>query len=127
MSGGGSFAVFLWNSTVQASNCTVTSANGGNGGNGGGGGVGGTGGPGGPQNGYGGGGEQDDGSNGGRGGAGGDGGAGGAGGGGPTVGVVRGGGAVWSATATTITTGNPGFGGTSAAGSGAVGLEVAVY
>ncbi|GMU59185.1 MAG: hypothetical protein AMXMBFR34_09480 [Myxococcaceae bacterium] len=130
VSGGGSFAVFLWNSTVQASNCTVTSANGGNGGNGGGGGVGGTGGPGGPQNGYGGGGEQDDGSNGGRGGAGGaggDGGAGGAGGGGPTVGVVRGGGAVWSATATTITTGNPGFGGTSAAGSGAVGLEVAVY
>ncbi|MEW6433740.1 MAG: MopE-related protein [Myxococcota bacterium] len=130
MSGGGSFAVVLWNSTVQATNCTLTSGNGGNGGNGGARGTGGAGGSGGPQNPYGGGGEQDDGSNGGRGGAGGsggNGGYGGSGGGGPSVGVARGGGATWSATGTTISTGTPGFGGSTPAGSGSMGLRVDIY
>ena len=129
LSGGGSIAVYLWGSTVQATNCTLTTANGGNGGNGGASGAGGTGGSGGPQNPYGGSGEQDDGSNGGRGGnggAGGAGGVGGSGGGGPTVGVVRGGGSTWTSSGTTIATGSPGVGGM-AAGSGAMGLKTDVY
>lgn len=84
----------------------------------------GSGGAGGPRNNDGGGSEQDDGS---YSGPGGNGGNGGAGGGGPTVGVAPGGTSVWSATGTTIATGNPGFGGSTAAGSGAVGLQAAVY
>ncbi len=129
-SGGGSFGLMLWASTAQATNCTVTSATGGNGGNGGAGGAGGSGGTGGPRNAYGGGGEQDDGSNGGpggNGGNGGSGGAGGAGGGGPSVGVVRGGGSVWSATGSSVTAGSGGFGGFSNAGSGQMGLVTTVY
>jgi len=130
LSGGGSFAVFLWNSTVTATDCVLTSSAGGRGGNGGAGGGGGVGGNGGPRNAYGGSSEQDDGSNGGNGGRGGNGaagGAGGAGGGGPTIGVVRGGGATWAATTTTITTGTAGAGGTSNAGAGATGLKQDVY
>ena len=130
LSGGGSFAVFLWNSTVSASDCSLTSSNGGLGGNGGGGGAGGSGGNGGPRNAYGGSGEQDDGSNGGNGGRGGNGasgGAGGAGGGGPSIGVVRGGGATWAATSSTVTVGIAGAGGTSNAGAGAMGLAQPLY
>ncbi|MFZ5446893.1 MAG: hypothetical protein ACOZQL_43300 [Myxococcota bacterium] len=129
-SGGASIAIFLWNSTVLATNCTVSAGAGGRGGNGGAGGSGGTGGAGGPRNAYGGGSEQDDGSNGGNGGRGGDGGrggSGGAGGGGPSIGVARGGTSTWSPTMSTVTTGTAGTGGTSTAGNGATGLAQAVY
>ncbi len=129
-SGGGSFGLVVWGSTVQANDCVIGSSSGGAGGNGGAGGTGGSGGTGGPQNAYGGGTEQDDGSNGapgGNGGRGGHGGAGGAGGGGPSIGVARGGGAVWSAIGGSVTPGSAGVGGASNAGAGQNGVQAAVY
>jgi hypothetical protein len=129
-SGGASIGLYLWASTINSSACSVVTGNGGGGGNGAAGGVGGLGGTGGPRNNYGGGGEQDDGSNGGPGGSGGNGGnggSGGAGGGGPTIAVLRAGGATWSAASVTYSTGTPGFGGLAPVGNGGVGIKQDVY
>ncbi len=129
-SGGASIAVYLYNSAVGSTGCSFSTGSGGNGGSGGAGSAGGTGGVGGPINPYGGSGEQDDGSNGGRGGNGGNGGSGGwggAGGGGPSIGVLRAGGSVWTETSTSYVLGSAGSGGFSAAGVGATGVRTNIY
>ena len=126
-SAGGSFAVYLWASTINIERSELVTATGGRGGDGGRGQPGGSGGEGGhgvlagAGNTYGGGGEQDDGSNGGRGGWGGNGGRGGHGGGGaggPSIGVLLGNGSVATLTAELYTLGAGGAGGFSAGRSG---------
>jgi hypothetical protein len=124
--GGASVGVYLWATTLDISNSSVTTAVGGNGGAGGTGQLGGVGGLGGPQNIYGGLGEQDDATNGAAGGAGGDGGDGGDGGGGaggPSIGVVIGGASVLQPTAVTYTIGPGGAGGTSPGNAGPAGAS----
>jgi hypothetical protein len=127
-SGGGSFAVYLWGSSVTITGGSLTSGNGGAGGAGGVGGAGGLGGFGGMGstacN------ETGAGGNGGRGGNGGSGGHGGGGAGGPTVALFAGGGSTQGASGTTFSTGSAGAGGTSAGGpasSGAPGLDQNFY
>ena len=136
-SGGGSFGIYLWNSTATIEGSTITAGAGGDGGSGAAGQTGGTGGTGGhgTQTGtgnlYGGSNEQDDGSNGGRGGAGGnggDGGAGGGGAGGPSVGVLLGGGSTASGLGTaTITVGSGGSGGSSSGNAGPAGTAAQTF
>jgi hypothetical protein len=130
-SAGGSFAIYLWASTAQIENCSLTAGGGGNGGTGGTGGNGGSGGSGaknsslpGAGNSYGGSAEQDDGSNGGRGGdggAGGRGGHGGGGAGGPSIGIVCVGGSSRTGTGNSFTLQGGGSGGLSPGSSGPAG------
>jgi len=114
--GGGSFAVYLWNSSVAITNSSLTAGNGGDGGSGGAQGSGGDGGAGGLGGasllfGFGAGGP------GGAGGSGGVGGGGGGGAGGPSVGIFRGGTSTSSVDdGTLILFGVGGLGGTSASG-----------
>ena len=133
--GGGSVAVYLWNSDVTIELCELRTGSGGAGGVGGSGQSGGTGGEGGHGVLYGAGntysssGEQDDASNGGRGGWGGVGGRGGHGGGGaggPAVGVVLGGGSIPALAGVTYALGAAGSGGTSSGNRGAAGARTNV-
>ena len=136
--GGGSFGIYLSNSTVTATGGSISAGNGGAGGAGGGGGAGGDGGlggsgqAGGSRGGCGLGSARfgGAGANGKPGGRGGDGGAGGGGAGGPSIGVFRGGTSAFSSSGgTTITFGAPGQGGTSPAGgasNGVVGTSGAI-
>jgi hypothetical protein len=117
--GGGSFGVYLWNSTAVVNGSTLTIGHGGNGGasglrgNGGAGGPGGFGGSGANGGGHGG--------SGGSGGPGGPGGHGGGGAGGPSIGIFRGGTSTASGTVGSITLGGGGNGGNSPAGGAATG------
>lgn len=113
--GGGSFGVYLYNSTLVAESSSIAAGNGGAGGAGGNGGPGGTGGAGGngpevctSQVGAGG--------DGGRGGNGGSGGAGGGGAGGPSIGIMKVGTSTATLTDTTVTAGQAGASGQPGAG-----------
>ncbi len=131
--GGGSFAVYLWNSSITLENCQVASGAAGYGGAGANGGSGGNGGAGGTPDGtgrgnpYGGSSTQDDGSNGGRGGRGGNGGTGGQGGGGvggPSIGIYRGSGSTANLINTSVTLGS---GGNAGSPNGQSGWSLQVY
>jgi hypothetical protein len=113
--GGGSFGVYLFNSSLAAESSTIAAGNGGRGGNGGDGGNGGKGGEGGRDVGF----PCGHGGRGGTGGRGGDGGVGGAGGGGaggPSIGVMRTGSSTAVLTATTVKFGTPGAAGSIGSG-----------
>ena len=112
--GAGSFGLYVHNSTVTVTNCTLESRNGGNGGDGGNGGSGGTGRAGG----FG----FEDGGNGGPGGNGGHGGHGGGGGGGPSYAAYSTGTSVISLVNTTLIHGNAGSGGQSMGNPGSPGV-----
>lgn len=121
-SGGASIAVYVWDSTINATQVELRTGSGGKGGNGALGGLGGAGGLGGGS-GYD-EGQQGDSSRGGSGGGGGIGGRGGAsggGGGGPVLGIARNSASVWSSSSTTYVMGVAGQGGTSPAGGAASG------
>ncbi len=124
LSGGGSLAIYLWNSSARIEFCTLQTGHGGNGGTGGtggGGGMGGASGPGGP---YGGSSEQDDGGFGAAGGKGGDGGRGGHGGGGAggsVIGIVRAGGSTPVLASLSYVLGLGGAGGNSPGNAGPTG------
>ena len=124
--GGGSFALYLWGSTVSVIDCDFYTGVGGNGGAAGTGGTAGSGGAGGPGGPYGGPGGQDDGGNGaggGAGGAGGRGGHGGGGGGGPSIGIECGGtSSLSSDVGNSYFLGGGGAGGTSVGFDGLTGL-----
>jgi hypothetical protein len=128
-SGGGSVAIFLWDSDLTLATSNVNAGDGGAGGDGADGQAGGEGGGGGSGGPYGGGGEQDDapsGAAGGHGGAGGDGGAGGGGSGGPSVGVLLGAGSTVSGlSGSTVTPGTGGPGGSSSGFAGPAGVSSA--
>ena len=127
--GGGSFGVYLSNSTLVAESSSITAGAGGTGGRGGAGGA-----PGG--GGFGGAGAHEctseigKGGNGGNGGSGGPGGAGGGGAGGPSIGIFKGGTSQATSTGSTVTAGTPGAGGIGpggAATNGGAGIAAQVY
>ena len=124
LSAGGSFGVYLVNSSARIESCTIQTSRGGTGGNGGTGGGGGTGGMGGPGGQYGGGGEQDDGGDGAPGGRGGHGGAGA---GGPSIGIVMTAGSTPQLVSLTYVVGAGGAGGVSPAGNGPAGRSAGTY
>jgi hypothetical protein len=117
--GGGSFGLYLWNSSAVVNSSTLTIGHGGAGGAGGLGGSGGAGGPGG----FGGSGASGGGfgGSGGSGGPGGSGGAGGGGAGGPSFGILRAGSSTTSGTGNSFAIGGGGNGGSSPAGGAANG------
>ncbi len=133
LAGGGSFGIYLYNSSVAVTGGSITAGNGGVGGRGGDGGLGGRGGSGGPgrrycPN------EIASGARGGNGGAGGHGGGGGGGAGGPSIGIIKLGAATanLSLSDTKVAFGSPGAGGaigSAVAGgsSAAAGLAQAIY
>jgi hypothetical protein len=129
--GGGSFGVYLYNSSIVVEGSSIAAGNGGaggrggNGGKGGDGGRGGTGGDGTYETGWGG--------NGGRGGNGGQGGGGGGGAGGPSIRIYKAGTSTATVTDSTVTGATPGAGGgvgnggTGPGGTGATGIAASVY